>query len=85
LIIKAYAMVDSKLNLNEIGSIHLSHNQGYADTHDLIPANAWFNEFITDWSDHYLVTYESLPIAFSGYQRLDKIRQDQSSISKPGT
>jgi hypothetical protein len=78
-------MVDSKFSLNGIGSIHLSHNQGYADTHDLIPADVWFNEFIADWSDRYLVNYESLPIDFSRYQRLDKIRQDQSSISKPGT
>jgi hypothetical protein len=61
------------LATQEVGSIHLSHNQGYADTHDLIPDNVWFTKFIQDWIDRYLVTYESLPESFSQFQRLDKI------------
>jgi hypothetical protein len=66
----------------QVGSIHLSHNQGYADTHDLIPIDAWFNESVADWGDRYLVTYESLPITFSQYQRLDKIPNHKLAFSQ---
>ncbi|MBV6624627.1 MAG: hypothetical protein KI793_17100 [Rivularia sp. (in: Bacteria)] len=33
-----------KLNSNRIGEIHLSHNKGKADTHDLIPSDIWFKD-----------------------------------------
>jgi hypothetical protein len=52
----------------------LSHNNGKADAHDLIPANVWFAPYITDWSERYFVTYESLPEMRSAYERLDKRR-----------
>jgi hypothetical protein len=45
----------------KIIEIHLSHNQGIADTHDLIPVDIWFDRYIPDWRTQYLVTYESLP------------------------
>ena len=60
------------LNSFSVGAIHLSHNQGKADTHDLIPHNIWFNNYLEEWSDRYLLTYESLPVDYATYQRLDK-------------
>ena len=59
-----------------VGALHLSHNNGKADAHDLIPANVWFAPYITDWSKRYLVTYESLPEMRSAYERLDKKRRN---------
>ncbi len=58
-----------------VGAIHLSHNQGQADTHDLIPNNVWFNNYVTEWSDRYFLTYESLPHDYAAYERLDKCRK----------
>lgn len=58
-----------------VGAIHLSHNQGKADIHDLIPHDVWFNDYLEPWNDSYLVTYESLPVAYATYQRLDKYRK----------
>ncbi len=63
------------LNSDSVGAIHLSHNAGKADTHDLIPNNIWFNNYLQKWSDDYLVTYESLPIDYAAYERLDKYRK----------
>ena len=60
------------LNSFEFGAIHLSHNAGKADSHDLIPDNVWFQDYINQWSQKYLVSYESLPVNYSVYQRLDK-------------
>jgi hypothetical protein len=59
------------LRSHQIVEIHLSHNQGIADTHDLIPGDIWFvggayrndNRYIADWQSRYFVTYESLPIS----------------------
>ena len=62
------------LNSNQVGEIHLSHNQGKADTHDLIPMDIWFNDLIEEWKQNYFVTFESLPMNFSEYERLDKRR-----------
>jgi hypothetical protein len=47
----------------QIIEIHLSHNQGIADTHDLIPVDVWFEQYISEWRDRYFVTYESLPVS----------------------
>ena len=58
-----------------VGAIHLSHNKGKADTHDLIPHSVWFNNYLEEWCDRYLVTYESLPIDYAAYERLDKCRK----------
>ncbi len=57
-----------------VGAIHLSHNQGKADSHDLIPLNVWFNDYLEVWSNRYLLTYESLPVKYAAYERLDKCR-----------
>jgi hypothetical protein len=59
----------SKYNVK---SIHLSHNGGVSDSHELIPIDAWFNHYIDDWRLSYMVTYESLPSHLYQYQRLDK-------------
>ena len=55
-----------------VGAIHLSHNQGQADTHDLIPDSIWFNNYLAEWNDRYFLTYESLPNDYAAYERLDK-------------
>jgi len=52
--------------------IHLSHNNGVADSHELIPGEIWFNEFIEAWGQSLLITYESLPEAYRAFERLDK-------------
>ncbi len=49
------------LRSHQVIEIHLSHNQGIADTHDLIPVDVWFDRYIADWRTQYFVTYESLP------------------------
>jgi hypothetical protein len=51
------------LRSHQIVEIHLSHNQGIADTYDLIPVDIWFDRYISDWQARYFVTYESLPIS----------------------
>lgn len=51
--------------------IHLSHNHGRRDSHDLIPEGIWFMK--QDWGDR-LVTYESLPESWRQFERLDKRR-----------
>lgn len=57
-------------------AIHLSHNNGCSDSHDLIPAGIWFEESVAEWhADGLSVTYESLPEAFAQYERMDKQRQ----------
>ena len=60
------------LNSTQVGEVHLSHNKGQADTHDLIPSDIWFSELIEKWSIDRFVTFESLPIEYSIYERLDK-------------
>lgn len=62
----------SLLNDRLVGAIHLSHNNGQADAHDLIPESVWFGDRIPTWSTNYFVTYESLPEAQAAYERLDK-------------
>jgi len=62
------------LSLNQVGEIHLSHNDGHSDAHDLIPTEVWFDKFIDSWSHKYFVTFESLSIEYSAYERLDKRR-----------
>lgn len=62
----------SLLSSNMVGEIHLSHNQGFADTHDLIPTDIWFSNWLDIWSKKYFVTFESLPIEYAAFERLDK-------------
>lgn len=54
---------ENLLAAHEIIEIHLSHNQGVADTHDLIPVDIWFDRYISEWNERYFVTYESLPVS----------------------
>jgi hypothetical protein len=68
------------LNSYAVGAIHLSHNAGKADTHDLIPRNVWFNDYLEEWNDNYFVTYESLTIDYAAYERLDKCRKFEINI-----
>lgn len=56
----------------EVGAIHLSDNNGHRDSHDLIKPDVWFYKYLDGWQDKYLVTWESLPIQFAYYERLDK-------------
>jgi hypothetical protein len=57
-------------------AIHLSHNNGRSDSHDLIPAGIWFAESVAQWNaDGLSVTYESLPETFAQYERMDKHRR----------
>jgi hypothetical protein len=51
------------LRSHDVIEIHLSHNKGVADTHDLIPEQVWFDRYISDWRNKYFVTYESLPVS----------------------
>lgn len=61
--------------LDRVQAIHLSHNNGRADAHDLIPPEIWFASYLSDWTKRYLVTYESLPQTQAAYERLDKRRR----------
>lgn len=62
----------SMLNSKEVGEIHLSHNNGRNDAHDLIPPDVWFTDLIENWNENYFVTFESLSVEHSQYERLDK-------------
>lgn len=53
-------------------AIHISHNNGRNDSHDLIPPGIWFESLIDTWATTMLVTYESLPHTWGKYERLDK-------------
>jgi len=53
-------------------TIHLSHNDGYNDHHDLIPSGHWTRNLT--FNDK-LVTYESLPVEYAKYQRRDFSRK----------
>ncbi|MBE9010965.1 hypothetical protein IQ250_12175 [Pseudanabaenaceae cyanobacterium LEGE 13415] len=61
--------------LDRVKAIHLSHNNGRADAHDLIPMQIWFASYLDDWKNRYFVTYESLPETQAVYERLDKRRR----------
>jgi hypothetical protein len=74
---------DRLLNTHEVGAIHLSHNDGTSDRHDLIPNDLWFESKLAAWSQDYLVTYESLPIAYHSFERLDKQRKKSDRPHHP--
>ena len=63
----------------EVGGIHISSNNGSRDSHDLIKPDAWFLKYLDEWSDKYLVTWESLPVEYGYYERLDK-RSNQERL-----
>jgi len=56
--------------------IHLSHNDGIHDLHNLIPRDHWCCNWLKtiNSTENLLVTYESLPIQFAQYERKDKSR-----------
>lgn len=62
------------IDVDRVGAIHLSHNQGRADTHDLIPPKVWFTPYLSEWANQFFVTYESLPVSQAEYERLDRRR-----------
>lgn len=66
-------------------AIHLSHNNGRSDSHDLIPAGIWFAESVAQWhADGLSVTYESLPETFAQYERMDKQQRQGRRTSRNG-
>lgn len=70
----------------DVAEIHLSHNGGQHDSHDLIPAGAWFEPLIEEWSRSHFVTYESLPARWSDFERLDlqRNRWTQAKLAELG-
>ncbi|MCU0553133.1 MAG: hypothetical protein MUC48_27705 [Leptolyngbya sp. Prado105] len=62
--------------------IHLSHNNGKSDSHDLIPTDIWFNPLINEWGRSLLVTYESLPEAHYTFERMDKCSKKKALLEK---
>ncbi len=54
---------------NNILEVHLSDNNGYVDSHNLIPNDAWFMD--VEWAAPF-VTYEALPARYYKYERMDK-------------
>ncbi|WP_232285780.1 hypothetical protein [Crocosphaera chwakensis] len=59
-------------------AVHLSHNNGRRDSHDLIPSTIWFNQQIEEWESRGLIlTYESLPENYGAFERADKQRTKQ--------
>ena len=64
-----------KALLPKAQAIHISHNDGRTDSHDLIPNGIWFERLINSWATTRLVTYESLPQVWHKYERLDKSKR----------
>jgi hypothetical protein len=56
---------------NDVAGLHLSHNDGRRDSHELIPEDVWFADHLDDWLPGRLATFESLPTPFRQYERLD--------------
>lgn len=51
-------------------AIHISHNNGFKDSHNIIPSGIWFENYIEMWSNKGLfVTYESVPEQFKQWDR----------------
>jgi hypothetical protein len=70
------------IDRDRVGALHLSHNDGSADTHDCIPVDIWFAPYIAEWSRKYFVTYESLPISQAIYQRLDRSSRHPHNVMR---
>jgi hypothetical protein len=55
--------------------IHLSSNKGHRDSHDYIESDEWFLPYLDTIQQVYpslYITYESLPVEYKQYGRLDK-------------
>jgi hypothetical protein len=69
----ALRMTQSVLETNDVAGLHLSHNDGRRDSHELIPENVWYADQLDDWLPGRLATFESLPTLFGQYERLDHV------------
>lgn len=68
-------IIECLLATRRATEIHLSSNKGYRDSHDYITPDEWFIPYLDmiQKSKNYLyITYESLPIEYKQYGRLDK-------------
>lgn len=66
-------IIECLLASRKASEIHLSHNNGRADSHDYIPSDAWFIPYLDLIEKKTrFITYESLPVEFRQYGRLDK-------------
>jgi hypothetical protein len=65
------SLTEQILNQNDVGGLHLSHNDGRRDSHELIPEDVWFANHLDGWLSGRLATFESLPTIFREYERLD--------------
>lgn len=72
--------VNSLLDTYKVGNIHLSDNNGKRDAHDLVKPDLWFNKYLDVWADKYKVTWESLPIEYGYYERLDKRSNNREKL-----
>jgi hypothetical protein len=64
-------LTEQILNRSNVAGLHLSHNDGRHDSHELIPENVWFANHLDGWLSGRLTTFESLPTVFKEYERLD--------------
>jgi hypothetical protein len=69
--VKTRQLVQTMLDNHEVAGLHLSHNDGRRDSHDLIPEDVWYSDCIDEWLPGRLATFESLPTIFHEYERLD--------------
>ena len=64
-------IVECLLASRKAVEVHLSSNTGRRDSHDYIPEDEWFLPYLDQLKVHY-ITYESLPVQYKQYGRLDK-------------
>lgn len=64
-------IIESLLASRKAVEVHLSSNKGRRDSHDYINADEWFMPYLDQLKVHY-ITYESLPVQYKQYGRLDK-------------
>lgn len=70
---KTRELVDRLLPISE--EIHISHNNGRVDQHDLIRKDDWFCSELERWGEGgRYITYEALPCEYAQYQRLDRTK-----------
>jgi len=68
-------IIECLLATEKAEEIHLSSNKGRRDSHDYIEENEWFMPYLNSIEQthkHLYITYESLPIKYKEYGRLDK-------------
>ena len=82
---EALRLTKSILDRHNVAGLHLSHNNGHRDSHDLIPEDVWFAENIDEWLADRLVTWESLPAPFAEFERLDVARHRWRPVGPKAT